>query len=297
MGDRQEQRDRLAASLSCRVVGTRCRTMNRNEEWKSDFQLLVGVTLIALLGVPLLLAEPPIVRSVIPETVAAGTGQLIAIQGFHLDPARAKVALNSKNDDKTYGCLFVLKSSSDPSNDNELYVRLGRFNPYLTSECPQEFTVPAGRYAIAITTPAGRSNEIDLQVTERPAKPVPQKLCFYPGSKVKAKAEHPDPGCPKLPPHQLTSKNHGGLVAVEAYGTDTTGLEAVMVQGRTELPEVQGTFTSRAPGAGMLHWFEVPPGLLRGAALVELRTKVCRPSRTNCAVSDNSFGLIFDFEP
>jgi hypothetical protein len=140
------------------------------------------------LGLPLLLlslgvriagaqSAPPRLADIVPEHAAAGIGQLITIQGFHLlVPGATTVTLTPVFSGSPTTCVSVLPPA--PSGPNELYVRLGVFQSPNPAGCSNSIPsmIGPGLYRVTVTTPGGTSNAVPLAVFKPPATPIPRRL-------------------------------------------------------------------------------------------------------------------------
>lgn len=217
---------------------------------RSLFQLAFGLVVVCVLS-PSPVAGQPIITTIVPDSAAAGFGQLVTIQGFNLlVPGSTTVTLTPQGGGPSITCAFVFVS---PSSANEIYVRFHIAFGFPGGPC----TVSPGKYEISVTTTAGVSNPVKFQIKGKPATPVPRRLCNF-----------SLPGCPTI-----TSASVGSQIGIPAYGTDTVLATAVFVQGSTEIP-VLLNFGADSPALGEVSVFTVPSGLSPGTALVRLRTAV-----------------------
>ena len=201
-------------------------------------------------------AQAPVVRAFVPDSAAAGAGQMIVIQGSNLSPATVTFT------PKEWGtpCSdFIVSGTS-----TEVYVRLT--NALSTPIC----TVAPGKYRVTVSTPVGASNEAGFVIKEKPAAPKPRSLCAL--------------TIPLLACSPLTSAGVGAGIGVLSYGVDVppSTATAVFSQGSTVI-EVSPLYTITT--IGIVHAFVVPSGLVSGTALIQMRTTVAGVS------SDNSFAL------
>lgn len=234
------------------------------------------------------LGGQPDPSNLVPDTVAAGAGQLLTIQGFDLFVAGSTtVTLTAVGTGATNHCVFVFDAASSAT---ELYVRLGVFESPNPAGCsaPIPSVVPPGKYKLTVTTPAGTSPPILLKVKSKPGTPVPRRLLE----------------CPETAPCTPTSFFlPGARVGILAYGTDTVGAEAVFIQGDRVIPVTSDVALIGGgqpdPGErGVINTFVVPTGLTPGPALLRLRTSLTAiggggPDPSN---SPLSFALVLEIE-
>ncbi len=233
--------------------------------------IVVGVAGLLTLGAPHARGQgggTPDPSDLVPKTVAAGIGQLLTIQGFNLYPADPSdlpiVTLTPLLGGAPNHCVFVFGA---PSSSNELYVRLGVFEDPNPPGCsaPVPSVVPPGKYKLTITTAAGTSRAIGLQVKDQPESPIARRLF----------------DCPLTSPcTQDSFFMPGDRMGILAYGTDTVGATAVFIQGTTAIPVDSDLALAIGGGQpdpsnrGLINTFLVPTGLVPGPALVRLRTAV-----------------------
>jgi hypothetical protein len=230
---------------------------------------------------------PPRITTLVQQHAAAGRGQLVTIQGFHLFVRDATtvnattVTLTPLLGGSPTSCVSVFNA---PSSGNELYVRLGVFESPNPPGCSKSTpsTVAPGLYRVTVTTPGGTSNAVPLVVARPPATPIPRKLLY----------------CSTSPCSPRTTFRPGDVMGILAYGTDSVGATAVFLQGTTAMPvPTHITFIPSGPAErGVVNAFMVPAGLSPGPALVRLRTQLAAiggGSPDPADRSDLSFALVF----
>ena len=225
---------------------------------------------------------PPRITTLVEPHAAAGRGQLVTIQGFHLFVrGDTTVTLTPLLGGSPTSCVAVVNA---PSSGNELYVRLGVFESPNPPGCSKSIpsTIGWGLYRVNVTTPGGTSNGVPLLVAKPPATPIPRRLLY----------------CSTSPCTPGITFRPGDVMGILAYGTDGVGATAVFLQGSTAMPvPTHTTFFPTGPNErGVVNAFMVPTGLIPGQALVRLRTELAAigggdpdPGQR----SDLSFALVF----
>lgn len=244
-------------------------------------RVLLRLVLVAAVG-PILMSQPvaaqpgpPIIRSIVPDTAAAGLGQMITIQGSDVFVmGSTTVTFTPRDGGDPSSCVFLF---APPSNINEIYVRLGFF--VVISPAPPgcdivPFGLPTGKYGVRVTTSVGTSNELNFQVKEKPAGPVPRRLI--------SPFEFGQP--------TITTAQAGTTIGILAYGIDTSRAVAVFSQGSNQF-FTRALGGTTGPNFGIASLITVPLGLSPGPALVQVRTRV------NGVRSEFSFALKLTIVP
>ncbi len=243
-------------------------------------RVLLRLVLVVAVG-PILMSQPvaaqpgqPIIRSIVPDTAAAGLGQMVTIQGSDVFVrGSTTVTFTPRDGGDPSSCVFLF---APPSNTNEIYVRLGFFQEIfpVPPGCDiVPFGLPTGKYSVRVTTSVGTSNELNFQVKEKPASPVPRRLIAF------------EIGGPTI-----TTAQAGATIGILAYGIDTLRAVAVFSQGSNQFStRALGGFSG--PNLGLASLVTVPLGLSPGPALVQVRTRV------NGVRSDLSFALRLTIVP
>lgn len=240
-----------------------------------DLPVLLRLVLVAAVG-PILMSQPvaaqpgpPIIRSIVPANAAAGSGQMITIQGSDVFVlGSTTVTFTPKDGGAPFSCAFAF---SNPSNSSELYVRL-KFAP-LNPGCTVPSNIAPGNYEVTVTTSVGGSNKFGFQVREKPAAPLPRRL-------ISLASGQPT----------ITTAKVGTTIGILAYGIDTSGAVAVFSQGSNQFVAVALGGKS-GPNLGLASRNTVPLGLSPGPTLVQVRARV------NGVNSDLSFALKLTIVP
>lgn len=239
--------------------------MRLSSSFGCGVNLVVVMVVLVVLDASLAFGQTPVIQSIVPEKGAGGFGQLIAIQGFEFGSGNFEdttVAFFSHDGSTACSNVFLFTA---PSTPNELYVRL--------NQDPHACQIPRGMNYVTVTTPQGTSNAIGFGLIPKPAAPVPRQFVFL--------GEGGPFGCPE-------NSRFDYDFCVEAYGSDTSGLQAIVSQRDVEFPPQPLVVTSSSNGY-MRHAFRFPDGLIFGeSAIVQLRIV-----QRNGRASKPSFGLVF----
>lgn len=183
----------------------------------------------------------PLIRKVIPESAAAGFGQLVTIQGFGLALSGGPVVhFQPVLGGATINCSFNLPFAS---TDNELYIRLA-----VNAGC----TLPVGTYLMSVQTSQGTSPNFSFTVTVNVASPMARFIQNAAGA-------------------QITQAKTGDSIRVFGYGIDSTNAKVVFSQGGNSVA-VNAVGNIGLPGVGAVA--TIPAGFTPGTVLVQLRALI-----------------------
>jgi IPT/TIG domain len=217
------------------------------------FALCFAIALLAISSV----SAQPVIRKVIPESAAAGLGQLITVQGFGLALALNPVVnFQPTAGGATIHCSFPIPAAS---NDNELYLRLVVTG---TGSCQ----LPVGSYLMSIQTSQGTSQTHSFAVTVNLASPMERFIQSSAGT-------------------QITQAKSGDLIRVFGYGIDLANAKVVFSQG-ANVVIVNGT--GNVGLAGVAAAATIPAGFTPGPILVQLRGVI---GTTNGSPDSNALKL------
>ena len=176
----------------------------------------------------------------VPETGAAGVGQLVTVQGFGLALTENPVAsFQPALGGATIQCSFNFPGVS---TDNELYLRL------TASGC----TLPVGSYLLSIKTNQGIASPYSFDVKLNPATPIVRFIGNIQGSPI-------------------TAARTGDTIVVYGYGIDAVNAKVVLGQGaNTQTVSAGGIGGPLGMGAKIV----IPAGFTPGTLLVQLQAHV-----------------------
>jgi hypothetical protein len=204
-------------------------------------KLFLSSIAAALVAASFASAQQPVIKAVVPETAAAGSGQLVTVQGFGLQLANNPVAkFQPALGGATITCSFNIPVVS---NANELYLRLSVVN-----NCQ----LPVGSYIMRVESSQGASPGYAFDVKLNPATPIVRSITN-----------------PSLLP--ITQAKAGDSIIVFGYGIDLTGAKVVFSQGFSSVT-VNATGIAAASGVGAK--VTVPAGFTNGTVLVQLEARV-----------------------
>lgn len=207
------------------------------------------------------LPSPPILTNISPNSAAAGYGQMVTVYGKHLLQDRfTQVTLNSLDDPSRapFTCSFVFLGASASESLHVRFLAGYMKNPPL--DCPNGLHPVHGLYDLTVTTPAGTSNALPIEISAKPGTPVIRFLKLKSNQRVRGEGE------------DLIFRV-GERIIVSAYGIDTAGAMARFEQGAKQIP-VNYNRAISSPSRGIGAEYIIPEMLLPGEAQVRIQTRV-----------------------
>jgi hypothetical protein len=216
---------------------------------------LVIIVLIAVETAAALNGQKPVIRFIVPSSAAAGTGQLITIQGFNMyslsNRSLTVVTVTQK------GVVYTPFLFQSPSTANELYVRL-----------PDTLVPGAAKVTIQTLDDNLISAPFSLTITAKPQPPILRKMMSLDDFST------------------ITQASPGEDIGVQCFGTDTGGGTAVFTQGAASVTVASSSSWSGAQ-IGLVSVYTVPSSFVPGPAFVQIKLTSAH------GTSKLSFGLFF----
>jgi hypothetical protein len=203
----------------------------------------------------------PILTHISTNPASAGYGQMVTVFGKDLLPDRStQVTLKPKDRPwvAPFTCSFVFRGAS---SSDSLHVRfLAGYSKNPPQNCPNGLHPAPGLYSLTVTTPAGTSNALPIEISAKPGTPVIRSLRLWPKERLQNYGEDP-------------AFRAGEKVVVSAFGIDTSGAKARFEQGMNQIQVTyKRAISSNARGIGAE--YVIPATLFPGGAQVRIQTRV-----------------------
>jgi hypothetical protein len=207
----------------------------------------------------------PILNSVSTNPASAGYGQMVTVFGKHLLPDRlTQLTLEPKDRpwQAPFKCSFIFLGAS---SSDSLHVRfLAGYSKNPPKDCPNGLHPAPGLYSLTVTTSAGTSNAIPIEISAKPGTPVIRSLRIWPKERIQNNGADP-------------VFRVGERMVVSAFGIDTSGAKARFEQGMNQIQVTyKRAISSNARGIGAE--YVIPATLFPGGAQVRIQTRVGRVS-------------------